>query len=67
MNHTRFLWTYVQYCFHRARTMDRDDRDLGQSVEHVLWYVLGAAAVLVIAGVVYNAIRTEAEKGLHGN
>ena len=63
MHHARVLWTYVEYCLCRART-DRGDRQAGQTVEHVLWYVLGAAAVVGIAGLVYAAIRTEAEKGI---
>ena len=46
MTTARFLWTYVEYCLARARTDDRRDSELGQSVEHVLWYVLGAAAVV---------------------
>ena len=64
MNHARILWTYVEYCWCRARTADRGDREAGQTVEHVLWYVLGAAAVVGIAGLVYAAIRTEAQKGI---
>ena len=65
MTTARFLWTYVEYCLARARTDDRRDSELGQSVEHVLWYVLGAAAVVAIAAVVYGSIRDEANKGLH--
>ena len=64
MTTARFLWTYVEYCLARARTDDRCDSELGQSVEHVLWYVLGAAAVVAIAAVVYGAIRTEANKAI---
>ena len=62
MNHARILWTYVEYCLYRART--ERDGEAGQTVEHVLWYVLGAAAVVGIAGLVYAAIRTEAQKGI---
>ena len=65
MMHVKFLWTYAQCCLQRARAVDRGDRQAGQSVEHVLWYVLGAAAVLGIAGLVYAAILLEAKKGIH--
>jgi len=63
MMHVKFLWTYVQYCLQRACAVDRE---AGQSVEHVLWYVLGAAAVLGIAGFVYAEILAQAKKGFHG-
>ena len=63
MTQITMLWTYARCCFQQAST-DRTDSESGQTVEHVLWYVLGGAAVIVIAGLVYNAIRTEAGKGI---
>ena len=68
MNEIISLWAYARCCFHHANTRhDRTDSEAGQSVEHVLWYVLGAAAVILIAGVVYNSIRNEANKGIPGH
>ena len=66
MNQITMLWSYVRFCFQQAHT-DRTDGESGQTVEHVLWYILGGAAVILIAGIVYNAIRTEAGKGIPGH
>ena len=63
MSQIRFLWTHVEYCLHRARATDRE---AGQSVEHVLWYILGAGAVILIAGGVYAAILAKSKEGIGG-
>lgn len=41
----------------------REDRDRGSlSLEHVLWFVAAAVAVVVIAAIVYGKIKEEANK-----
>lgn len=47
----------------RGPVREDEDRDRGSlSLEHVLWFVAAAVAVVVIAGIVYTKIKGEANK-----
>jgi hypothetical protein len=61
---TTVLWTYVQFCWFRARGVAVDERGGGTTLENVGWYIAAGLGVVAIAAIVWTAIRSKAETPL---
>ena len=57
------IWTYVQTCWANARDTTRNDRG-SASVEHILWYVAAGLGTVVVAAIVWTAIKNKASDPL---
>ena len=62
MNPTDVLFVYLRYCWYHAH--HRDDDAGAVSVENVLWYVASALGVVVVAAVIWTAIKNKASQPL---
>ena len=58
------MWTLVQCCWYRARDGSRDERGGGTTLENVGWYVAAGLGVVVVAAIVWAAIKAKASEPL---
>lgn len=61
---TTVMWTYVQIAWARARATATDEQGGGTTLENIFWYIAAGLGVVVVAGIVWGAIRTRAETPL---
>jgi hypothetical protein len=58
------MWTIVQLCWYRARNVARDETGGGTTLENVGWYIAAGLGVVVVAAIVWAAIKSRASEPL---
>ena len=58
------VWAYVQLAWERARATTNNEQGGGATLENIGWYIAAGLGVVVVAGIIWGAIKSKAAEPL---